>query len=139
LFAGIRNVTFGELGVTNESLKNRNIAAIPRTGGAQTSGTTDAFINDHNLPVDKKDPRYENAYGRLRTGNFDKFVLQTSNEANQQAYAKVRGTNYSMSYVSYGFSSKQESKDIKTASYRNPKTDSDVYPTAKNFQNGSYG
>lgn len=106
-FSGLRKIKMKDLNPNS----NSDIEIIPyaRNGGATTSGTADAFLNDSHIKWEEsKWLKENNLDGKeirkiLQLGSYNKNVYQTA-ESNSQTWNRVKGGEQgSITYLSTGF------------------------------------
>lgn len=101
-FAGENRISFKQL---NPNLPDVEITPYSRTGGANASGTAEAFLK-YNPLIKYKDfkKKHHNTYERLHSGNYGKFTKSTE-ESNTQAWTNIKSDaiNGSITYLSTGF------------------------------------
>lgn len=103
--SGDKVYTFGEL--MNPKNPSINLEVIPfaRAGGANKSGTTDAFLKDSGLFANKKDNEKQPYYKRILSGDYGPNV-ESTRESNVETWKQISsdgGTVGSMTYLSAGF------------------------------------
>lgn len=125
-FSGIEKIRFSDLGIEED---NGKIIPYARNGGAEISGTADAFLNDSHLDYKSSNywqklelSRQEKIIENLQKGSYESEIIQTA-EANSQAWNRVKdGPSGSIVYLSAGFilNNKNEilNKGFKIATYK---------------------
>ncbi|MGL4948264.1 MAG: PstS family phosphate ABC transporter substrate-binding protein [Mycoplasma sp.] len=102
--AGFNEYSYADLGVSGVG-SDLKIIPYARTGGAKASGTTDAFLKDSGLKMDKENPLYKPAYDALNSGNYGPKTTGTK-ESNIETWHQVSsngGINGAITYLSAGF------------------------------------
>ncbi len=126
-FSGVKKLKLGELLENEDETK---IIPYARNGGAEISGTADAFLKYSNLKYEnsnywetlEKEGLTEKIKNNLEKGNYGSNVIQTA-ESNSQTWNRVKdGPMGSMTYLSAGFiiehQKEIESYGFKIAKYK---------------------
>ncbi len=131
------NITWSDL-IVNSWAKNdtdSNITPMGRTGGADASGTSEAFFNGlSNLARAKFDSDDK---------NHDHKNIITTNESNSQAFNKLNNIKGGITYLSLGYALENSSDTIAIAHIKGFASKSATQktimnPSIKNAQDGTY-
>ena len=123
--SGVKTISFKDLGLSEKT----NIIPFARNGGAQTSGTADAFWKDSNLKFKEskywkslKEEEQKKIENNLKTGEYPETVFQTA-ESNSQTWDRIKNEKEgALTYLSAGFvfnhKKEIEDKGFKVAQYK---------------------
>lgn len=134
-FSGLKKLTYDDLGVKGNYTTLRPFS---RTGGANKSGTTEAFIKNSGFDLNtSSNPELKEAIGIMEVGNYGANVSPTA-ESQFLSWLQVKGSNGSgqIIYLSTGFILRNI-KDIEAFGFR-VATYNKNQLTTETIQDGKY-